>query len=234
MKGSWRDRPTGSLFSRLWRPWVSLNPFRGRGRTINETKPVGIRDLVAPPDEIQHRPERRWRIIGGFFLLLFILLITRLFILQVVEYKTSVAVVRSNSLRTSTIPAPRGYILDRSGRPLVSNVTTTEVQLSRAEAALDPSIKGALASLTGLTVTQINADLNNLQYDPYQPAPVMSNAPPTVVEFIKLHNSVPGIQLGHSGRKARRFRPWDGGAPLTPSPAGSCRDSECFSDRAPA
>ena len=30
--------------------------------------------------------------------------------------------------------------------------------------------------------------------------------------------SVPGIQLGHSGRKARRFRPWEGGAPLTPSP----------------
>jgi len=26
------------------------------------------------------------------------------------------------------------------------------------------------------------------------------------VDFIRLHNSVPGIQLGHSGRKARRFR----------------------------
>ena len=37
------------------------------------------------------------------------------------------------------------------------------------------------------------------------------------VDFIRLHNSVPGIQLGHSGRKARRFRPWEGGAPLTPS-----------------
>ena len=38
------------------------------------------------------------------------------------------------------------------------------------------------------------------------------------VEFIRKHNSVPGIQLGHSGRKARRFRPWEGGAPLTPQP----------------
>ena len=36
------------------------------------------------------------------------------------------------------------------------------------------------------------------------------------VEFIRQHNSVPGIQLGHSGRKARRFRPWEGGAPLEP------------------
>jgi len=38
------------------------------------------------------------------------------------------------------------------------------------------------------------------------------------VDFIRQHDAVPGIQLGHSGRKARRFRPWEGGAPLTPSP----------------
>ena len=37
-------------------------------------------------------------------------------------------------------------------------------------------------------------------------------------DFIRLHNAVPGIQLGHSGRKARRFRPWEGGGPLKPSP----------------
>ena len=33
--------------------------------------------------------------------------------------------------------------------------------------------------------------------------------------FILEQNSVPAIQLGHSGRKARRFRPWEGGSPLT-------------------
>src|SRR5215813_13752680 len=37
-------------------------------------------------------------------------------------------------------------------------------------------------------------------------------------EFIRRNAAVPGIQLGHSGRKARRFRPWEGGAPLKPSP----------------
>src|SRR5262245_27996557 len=38
------------------------------------------------------------------------------------------------------------------------------------------------------------------------------------VDFIRQHGAVPGIQLGHSGRKARRFRPWEGGAPLAPLP----------------
>lgn len=35
--------------------------------------------------------------------------------------------------------------------------------------------------------------------------------------FIKQHGAVSGIQLGHSGRKARLSRPWEGGKPLTGS-----------------
>jgi penicillin-binding protein 2 len=196
MKRSWRNRPTGTLFSRLWRPWESINPFRGRGRAINESKPVGIRDLVASPDEVRTRPERRWKIIGGFFLALLALLLGRLFMLQILEHNASVATVNANSLRVSAIPATRGVIYDRNGAPLVTNTTTTEIRLSRAEAALFPPIKGALASLTGLSVAQINADLSNVQYDPYQPAPILNNAPSNVVEFIKLHPSeFPGVTV---------------------------------------
>ena len=38
-----------------------------------------------------------------------------------------------------------------------------------------------------------------------------------LADFIRLHGAVPGLQLGHSGRKARRFRPWEGGGPLLPT-----------------
>ena len=203
MKGSWRSRPIGSWFSRIWRPWVSLHPFRGRGLTINEPKPVGIRDLVAAPTDVQTRPERRWKIIGGFFVLLFVLLVGRLYMLQVSDYKASVASVADNSLRVSTIPASRGLILDRSGQPLVNNVTTTEIRLSREEAVLNPTIKGSLASLTGLSIHQINVDLANLQYDPYQPAPILADAPANVVEFIKLHASeFPGVSVLNVSRRS--------------------------------
>ena len=34
-------------------------------------------------------------------------------------------------------------------------------------------------------------------------------------DFIKAHGAVAGLQLGHSGRKARLTRPWEGGRPLT-------------------
>jgi 2,4-dienoyl-CoA reductase-like NADH-dependent reductase (Old Yellow Enzyme family) len=40
-----------------------------------------------------------------------------------------------------------------------------------------------------------------------------------VADLIRANGSVPAIQIGHSGRKARRFRPWEGGAPLVQSSA---------------
>jgi 2,4-dienoyl-CoA reductase-like NADH-dependent reductase (Old Yellow Enzyme family) len=40
-------------------------------------------------------------------------------------------------------------------------------------------------------------------------------------DFIRRHGAVPGIQLGHSGRKSRRFRPWEGGKPLEQAAAAA-------------
>ena len=206
MRGSWRNRPTASWFQRMWRPWVSLNPFRGRGLQINEPKPVGIRDLVASPEEVESRPERRWRIIGGFFSILLIVLIGRLFMLQIFEHSASVATVNSNSLHVATIPATRGLITDRSGTPLVTNVTTTDVLLSRQQAALDPAVIGSLASVTHQTVAVVQADLTNQQYSPYQPAPVMSNAPASTVQFIKLHpGEFPGVSVQSVAQRSYPF-----------------------------
>ena len=39
-----------------------------------------------------------------------------------------------------------------------------------------------------------------------------------LADFIKAHDSVAAIQIGHSGRKAKRYRPWEGGAPLLENP----------------
>ena len=40
-----------------------------------------------------------------------------------------------------------------------------------------------------------------------------------IVDFAHACGSSIGIQLGHSGRKARVARPWEGGRPLQPDPA---------------
>ena len=63
---------------------------------------MGIRDLVAGPEEVQvasraalahHR--------RASSSILFVLLVGRLFVLQILDYKSSVATVKSNSLRVT-------------------------------------------------------------------------------------------------------------------------------------
>lgn len=39
-----------------------------------------------------------------------------------------------------------------------------------------------------------------------------------LADFIRAHGAVPGIQLGHAGRRARLGRPWEGGRPLERTP----------------
>jgi len=180
----------------MWRPWYSLRPRIGQGTRINEPRTVGLRDLVASPDEVGARPEIRWRIIGAFFVVLVALVITRLFFLQVVEHQAALATVNSNSLRTANIPAARGEIRDRSGNVLVGNVSTTELVLSQEQARLNPGIKGTLAALTGQSIADINASLNNVQYTSYQPVPILLNTPAPIIQYVKLHPSLfPGVSL---------------------------------------
>ena len=51
-------------------------------------------------------------------------------------------------------------------------------------------------------------------------------------KFIKQQNSVAGIQLGHSGRKARATRPWEGDRPLQRTP--DIEDWDAWSPVAPS
>ncbi|MEU8489176.1 NADH:flavin oxidoreductase/NADH oxidase [Streptomyces sp. NPDC048641] len=41
-----------------------------------------------------------------------------------------------------------------------------------------------------------------------------------ITAFLKAHGTVPGIQLGHAGRKGSTDRPWKGGAPVGPDAHG--------------
>lgn len=206
MKRTWRDRRTGSWFARLWRPWVALNPLRRPGTTINKVRTVGIRDLVASPEDVTMRPERRWYLLGGFFAVLLFALIARLFMLQVLEHRTSVAIARGNSLRVSTIAANRGYIFDRSGQALVSNVDSMQISLSQVEAHLNPGDIGALALLTHQSRAKVVAEVNNVQYNPYQPAPVQSNAPAVMVDFIQQHPiEFPGVTVAPISKRSYPF-----------------------------
>ena len=135
-------------------------------------------------------------VVGVIVLVLFGVMVLRLWSLQVINRRHYAAVVSSNSTRTATVPAPRGLIVDRRDTVLAGNKVEDELVLSRVEAASNPSIVGKVAALASVSPAAVRAALTNQQYSPYQPAPVLQNASPAIVQYLDAHQSqFPGVSV---------------------------------------
>ena len=168
----------------------------GRRPRMRPRKSVNVASIVGSPEEEESRPNLRLRIVGVVVLLLFGVLVLRLWTLQVVEGKTYAAAVTRNQVRVVSIPAPRGEIVDRNATVLVSNTPQQEILLSRAEAAQNPGIVGMVAALVGQTPAQVQASINNNQYSPYEPVPVAVGVSTATVQFLQTHQAdYPGVSV---------------------------------------
>ena len=159
-------------------------------------KSVSVSSIVGSPEEdvLESRPSLRIRIVGVVVLILFGVLVLRLWTLQVVEGKTYAAAVTRNEVRVVSIPSPRGEIVDRNDTVLVTNVPQEEILLSRAEVALDPSIVGKVAALVGQTPAQVESSVANNRYSPYEPVPVALGVTASTVQYLQTHQSeYPGV-----------------------------------------
>jgi penicillin-binding protein 2 len=170
---------------------------------IAERKSVSVASVVGSPEETPSRPNVRLYVVGGVVLLLFAVLILRLWTLQIIDGKTYAASVTHNEIRVVSVPAPRGEIVDRADTVLAGNETVEELVLSRATAAQDPSIIGDVAALVGETPAQVRQAVNDSQYSPYEPVPILDNAPPTVIQYYEEHqSSFPGVSLQQVSQRA--------------------------------
>ena len=89
-----------------------------------------------PPDPRVREPHRltpalalRVGVLGGVALVVFAVLFLRLWSLQVLSGDEYLNAAQNNQLRLVRVEAPRGPILDRQGRAIVSNVAGTAVRL---------------------------------------------------------------------------------------------------------
>ncbi len=151
---------------------------------------------MSSPEERSSRPNLRLTLVGLIVLGLFALLGLRLWSLQVVNYKAYAAAVNGNTLRIASVTAPRGDIVDRNDTVIVGNVTQQEIVLSRAEATQHPESIGQVAALVGETPKQVKTDIANPQYSPYEPVPVLDNAPAATVQYLEAHqDQYPGVSV---------------------------------------
>jgi penicillin-binding protein 2 len=159
-------------------------------------KSVDVAGLVGSPEEEPSRPNVRLRVIAGVVVALFLVLILRLWTLQIVDAKSYVAAVTENEVRVVSIPAPRGQIVDRNDTMLAGDQVVQEIVLSRAAALADPGIVGDVASLVGETPKEVKQAIADSQYSQYEPVPVLNPAPISVVEYLENHESeFPGVSV---------------------------------------
>ena len=99
-------------------------------------EPRSPSERFLPPDPRVREPYRltpalalRVGVLGAVALILFAILFLRLWSLQVLSGDEYLNAAQNNQLRLVRVEAPRGPILDRHGRTVVSNVPGTAVRL---------------------------------------------------------------------------------------------------------
>jgi penicillin-binding protein 2 len=94
----------------------------------------------------------RIALFGGVAVVLFGVLFFRLWLLQVIDGEKYLAEAKNNRTRSFRTSAPRGEILDRSGKVLVANRTSLALQVNPRKLPTDLRERRAeLAKLAGLT-----------------------------------------------------------------------------------
>ncbi|WP_233841971.1 NADH:flavin oxidoreductase/NADH oxidase [Dyella sp. 2HG41-7] len=111
-------------------------------------------------------------------------------------------VQRSQTLRNRIVVSPMCQYSAHDGVP---NLWHTVHLGSRAVGGAGAVVAEATAvSPEGRISAQDTGIWNDAQVDAWRP----------IAAFIAEHGAVPGVQLGHAGRKASVWRPWEGGGPL--------------------
>ena len=153
-----------------------------------------VESILDAPDTSSSRPGLRLRIIALVVVGLFALLGLRLWALTVLQAPAAAQAAIADQIRVVQVQPTRGLILDRYGNPLVNNVVTEQITLSRVTAMQDPAVVGRLATLIGQTTAEVKATISDPQYSLYKPVPVLSNAPLSDILYIREHQSeFPGV-----------------------------------------
>jgi penicillin-binding protein 2 len=162
-----------------------------------------------PPDPRVEEPYRftpqlalRLGILGALALVVFGILFFRLWALQVLSGPQYLQASLDNQVRSLRLPAQRGEILDRNGRPLVATIPGTAVALSPQD--LDKSSYhawlGELRRLSGVLhvpVAQMVSEIKLRKNDPVTPVIVRTSVTRDApIDYLSEHlDQFPGVQI---------------------------------------
>ncbi|HLX32032.1 MAG TPA: penicillin-binding protein 2 [Gaiellaceae bacterium] len=168
-------------------------------------KPDDEAEVVVEPYRLTPKLARRVTIIGAVLLIGFAALVLRLWTLQVLAGSQYAARAQANQLRTVSVQAPRGTIVDRNGDVLVYNEAVTSVELypSDLPKAYERRMRElrALSHVTGTGLRRILAMISAREgaNDTLDPVVVRAQAPGALVTYLEERSGqFTGVGLQHN------------------------------------
>jgi penicillin-binding protein 2 len=155
---------------------------------------------VVEPYRPSSRLLRRVSVLGVAMLVIFAVLVLRLWALQVLAGTKYVSQAAANSYRTVRVEAPRGQIVDRNGVPLVTNSPATAIELWPVDLPKVYTKRyaelSALARLSRVPLYQIAAGIKvrRQSNDLVTPVTVRQSASEAMVDYLYEHAAqFPGV-----------------------------------------
>jgi len=134
------------------------------------------------------------RIIGYIVIAAFLLIIMRLWQLQILQGSTYRKLSEANRLRIVTIPAPRGILLDRNGIPLVKNSPFYSASIICGE--FDKGKVDSLSGILKISAGEILKKVNKKRLSPFTPIKIKQGLSFAEVAYIESRRSdFPGLTI---------------------------------------
>jgi len=146
--------------------------------------------------------QERSLVLGAACLLILVVLVGRLFVLQVVTSERSRELAQRNWLRPEYVPGPRGRILDRNGKVLAEMIPSFAIAVdpqaepfSHGDATLEETLT-RLAGLVHGDVARYREVLEKNRRTSYNPIRLERNVDSTMVARVEEHRAwLPGISV---------------------------------------
>jgi len=137
----------------------------------------------------------RYAILAGAFVAVLFVLLVRLWSMQVISGSAYASQAEQNRIREISIVAPRGRILDRKGRELVTNRATLAVVVSPS-ARDDEELLLKLSSLLDVPLEDIKERVTSVKEAALAPRVVAIDVPLATVAYLAEHESqFPGVEI---------------------------------------
>jgi penicillin-binding protein 2 len=175
---------------------MSSNPYQPRRAASGRFLPPDPR--VREPHRLTPQLALRVAILGVVALVAFTILFFRLWSLQVLSGDEHLNAAQNNQLRLVRVEAPRGPILDRRGRVVVSNVPGTAVQLWVGAMPKEGryELVQRLAHVLDVSPKALAREVDDGRLDPLTPITVKTSVGEEQVNYLYEHQAeFPGVEI---------------------------------------